>query len=85
MNTIIALGHSGFDIDKDIAKNCPDIDLVIGGHSNTFLWNGPAPSVEVPVGSYPVIVTQNSGKKVPVVQAYSFTKYLGYLKLQVSV
>lgn len=29
--------------------------------------------------SYPYMVTQKSGKKVPIVQAYAFTKYLGKL------
>lgn len=36
----IALGHSGFETDKKIAKEVPDIDLVIGGHTNTFLFTG---------------------------------------------
>jgi 5'-nucleotidase len=36
----IALGHSGFEMDKKIAANVPDIDAVIGGHTNTFLYNG---------------------------------------------
>jgi 5'-nucleotidase len=40
VNILIALGHSGFDMDKEIAKQVEDIDLVIGGHSNTFLYNG---------------------------------------------
>jgi 5'-nucleotidase len=36
----IALGHSGFEMDKKIAANVPDIDAVIGGHTNTFLYSG---------------------------------------------
>lgn len=32
VNIIIALGHSGLEKDKEIAAECPDIDLVIGGH-----------------------------------------------------
>lgn len=80
---IIALGHSGFAVDKMIATECKDIDVVIGGHDNTFLWNGPQPDLEIPLGPYPVIVQQSSGRNVPVVQAYSLTKYLGYLNLKV--
>ena len=37
--------------------------------------------IDVPLGSYPTIVTQASGKQVPVVQAYAFGKYLGYLNV----
>lgn len=77
----IALGHSGFDVDLKIAKEVPDIDLVVGGHTNTFLYNGKPPANEIPQGSYPEKVKQSSGKIVPVVQAYAFTKYLGYLEL----
>lgn len=48
-----------------------------------YLWNSPgtAPDVEVAAGLYPTIITQASGKQVPVVQAYKHTKYLGYLEL----
>ena len=57
------------------------VDIVVGGHTNTFLYTGVAPSNEEPEGPYPTLVEQNSGKKVPVVQAYAYTKYLGHLKL----
>jgi 5'-nucleotidase len=39
INKIIALGHAGFDMDKQVA-GIDGIDLVIGGHTNTFLYNG---------------------------------------------
>lgn len=100
ISIIIALGHSGLDRDKQIAAQCPEIDLVIGGHcefrnffgfrnynsailsAHTFLYSGEAPDWEKPEADYPVTVTQPSNKKVPVVQAYAFTKYLGYLELE---
>lgn len=43
VDIIIALSHSGTDTDKDksedeiLAKNVPDIDLIISGHSHTVL------------------------------------------------
>uniref|UniRef100_A0A182N6C7 Apyrase n=1 Tax=Anopheles dirus TaxID=7168 RepID=A0A182N6C7_9DIPT len=81
VHILIALGHSGLERDKEIAAKCPDVDLVIGGHSHTFLYSGPAPDVEDPAGPYPVMVKNAAGREVPVVQAYAFTKYLGYLHL----
>lgn len=39
------------------------------------------PSSEVPAGPYPFIVYSEDGRKVPVVQAYAFGKYLGHLKV----
>lgn len=82
VNKIIALGHSGFEMDKLIAQKVKGVDVVVGGHSNTFLYTGTPPSKEVPAGKYPFIVTSDDGRKVPVVQAYAFGKYLGYLKVE---
>lgn len=39
INKIIAVGHAGFEVDKKIAK-IPNVDIVVGGHSNTFLYSG---------------------------------------------
>ncbi|XP_037819391.1 protein 5NUC-like [Lucilia sericata] len=82
VNIIIALGHSGYQRDQEIAMNCPEVDLVIGGHTNTFLYNGEQPDAERIDGPYPTVVKQHSGKEVPVVQAYAYTKYLGKLHVQ---
>ncbi|XP_046406196.1 protein 5NUC-like [Ischnura elegans] len=81
VRVIIALGHSGYKTDLDIAQNVPDVDLVIGGHTNTFLYTGTPPDSEKPVDVYPKIVQQKSGRKVAVVQAFAYTKYLGYLNV----
>ncbi|AWP20469.1 putative 5'-nucleotidase-like isoform 2 [Scophthalmus maximus] len=81
VNKIIALGHSGFTMDREIAKKVRGVDVVIGGHTNTFLYTGTPPSSEVPAGPYPFMVDSDDGRQVPVVQAYAFGKYLGYLKV----
>ncbi|NP_001089463.1 5'-nucleotidase, ecto (CD73) precursor [Xenopus laevis] len=81
VNKIIALGHSGFETDKLIAQKVKGIDVVVGGHTNTFLYTGPPPSNDVPVGEYPFMVMSDDGHSVPVVQAYAFGKYLGYLNI----
>ncbi|KAJ3606694.1 hypothetical protein NHX12_026213 [Muraenolepis orangiensis] len=67
VNKIIALGHSGFTADQEIARRVRGVDVVIGGHSNTFLD--------------PSVLGSDEGRQVPVVQAYAFGKYLGYLKV----
>ncbi|XP_020298054.1 protein 5NUC-like [Pseudomyrmex gracilis] len=77
VDILIALGHSGFETDKKIAKEVEEIDLVIGGHTNIFLYRGQQPDVEMPKGFYPTEVIQKNGRKVYVVQAYAYTKYLG--------
>ncbi|KOB68363.1 Apyrase, partial [Operophtera brumata] len=83
VNIIIVLSHCGLDIDREIALNGgPFIDIIVGGHSHTLLYNDEAPihSAFVPQGPYPVIVEQ-SERKVLIVQAAAHTQYLGEIKL----
>lgn len=82
VNIIIAVGHSGYAKDKQIAREINGLDLVIGGHSHSLLWNNMSPEIETIEGPYPTYITQNTGKKIPVVQLYAFTKYLGKLHLK---
>uniref|UniRef100_A0A0B8RXZ9 Snake venom 5'-nucleotidase n=1 Tax=Philothamnus irregularis TaxID=1899461 RepID=A0A0B8RXZ9_9SAUR len=82
VNKIIALGHSGFKEDRRIAQKVKGIDVVVGGHTNTFLYKGSLPSNEVAAGNYPFMELSDDGRQVPVVQAYAFGKYLGYLNVE---
>ena len=47
INKIIAVGHAGIDMDKRIAKEVEGVDVVVGGHTNTFLYTG-FPFVSLP-------------------------------------
>lgn len=40
VNIIIGLGHSGIEVDKTIATEVDGIDMIVGGHSHTFLYTG---------------------------------------------
>ncbi|XKL64907.1 hypothetical protein PGB90_004993 [Kerria lacca] len=76
---IIGLGHSDFKKDIQIANEIEEINVIVSGHSHYLLYSQNPPSSECVMESYPYMVTQKSGKKVPIVQAYAFTKYLGKL------
>lgn len=39
INKIIALGHAGYTIDKQVAE-IAGVDIVVGGHTETFLYTG---------------------------------------------
>ena len=58
------------------------LDLIIGGHTNTFLWNGPLPHnlKFEPKGEYPSVV-DNGGNKVLVVQTNGYGRYLGDIEM----
>jgi len=77
--TIIVLSHAGYDIDQYIAaKAVPGISLIVGAHTHTLLYNGPAPDGSEVEGEYPTIVQREADNgDVLIVQAFCYTKYLG--------
>lgn len=83
VDIIVVLSHCGLNVDRIIAQNAGEnIDIIVGGHSHTFLFAGPnPPGTDKPADTYPVIETQNSGHKVLIVQASAYTKYLGDITL----
>lgn len=40
VDIIIVLSHCGLDVDRTMAAKCPLIDVIVGGHSHTFLYSG---------------------------------------------
>ncbi|XP_035669097.1 snake venom 5'-nucleotidase-like [Branchiostoma floridae] len=83
VNKIIALGHAGIFVDQEVASRVRGVDIVVGGHTNTFLYTGKPPSNEEPYGVYPIAVYPDHDPTSPVlvVQAYAFGKYLGHLRV----
>jgi len=81
VEVIIALGHSGYEIDQELARNIPLLDIVVGGHSHTFLYT-PMGEDDIPEdrieGPYPTYITSTNGKIIPVVQSKCYAKYLGH-------
>lgn len=83
IDIIVVLSHCGIEIDREIALHGgPYIDIIVGGHSHTLLYNEDPPenSAFVPQGPYPVVVEQET-RQVLIVQAAAHTQYLGEIKL----
>ncbi|MEW5298247.1 MAG: hypothetical protein WDW36_001392 [Sanguina aurantia] len=88
---IILLSHLGYSADLQAAKLIPDVDLIVGGHSHSYL----SPDGKAPVfdkdgdqrdyiwGPYPTWVQSDvqQGRKVPVVQAGWGSRYMGRIRL----
>jgi 5'-nucleotidase/UDP-sugar diphosphatase len=77
VNKIIAVTHIGYKRERDVIARIPGVDVVVGGHSHSLLSNSD-PKAE---GPYPTMVDNPDGYKVPVVQAASYSKYLGEFKV----
>ena len=80
---LIGLSHAGYSRDLKVAAEVPELNLIVGGHTNTFLYSpvDNPPSTEVPTDEYPKIVYHEDDSKTLVVQAFAFGKYLGRLDL----
>ena len=76
VNKIIVLSHIGYPVDQNLGKAVSGIDLIVGGHTHTFLGDVPGS-----VGPYPTIVKNPDGKDVPIVTAGQYGKVLGDIKV----
>ena len=70
VNKIIVLSHSGYGVDQRIAAATTGVDVIVGGHSNTFLSN----ISDRAEGPYPTVVGNTA-----IVSAYAYGKFLGEL------
>ena len=70
VDIIIVLSHSGYRVDQAVAANTTGVDIIVGGHSNTYLSN----SSDRAKGPYPTMVGNTA-----IVQAYAYGKFLGEL------
>ncbi|XP_049267420.1 snake venom 5'-nucleotidase-like [Rhipicephalus sanguineus] len=80
---IIAITHIGYLHEMEIAAQVEEVDIVVGGHTNTFLYHVQTfPGGDKIEGDYPTVVNKTSGNgQALVVQDFWFGKYLGFLQV----
>lgn len=79
-DVVMVLSHCGIEVDLKIAQHVgPKVSVIVGGHSHTVLYNGPVPGNLAAQGPYPVVVERDGGRKVLVVQAGAYSKFVGNL------
>lgn len=69
---IIVLSHSGYKVDQRVAAETTGVDVIVGGHTNTYLSN----TSDRAAGPYPTMVGNTA-----IVQAYAYGKYVGELSV----
>ena len=72
IDKIIVLSHSGYGIDLALAEQTTGVDVIVGGHSHTYLSSDDPSSS----GPYPTMVGDTA-----IVQAFAYGKYLGRLEV----
>lgn len=70
---IVALSHLGLPADRALARQVDGVDVIVGGHTHTYLGPGSA------AGPYPLVERSPSGQPVLVVTAAWGTRYIGDL------
>ncbi len=80
VNIIIVLSHLGYVPDQNLAAQVEGVDIIVGGHSHTFLSN----TSDKAKGPYPTVVESARGEPVLIVQDGSYGRYLGFLKVTFS-
>ena len=73
---IVAVTHLGLPRDRELARSVDGVDIIVGGHTHSYL--GPEPSD----GPYPVVEHSPDGSPVLVVTAGRGAKYLGALSVK---
>lgn len=75
VNKIVALTHIGYGADKTLAAAVDDIDVIVGGHTHTYLSS----KDEKAEGPYPTVVKSPNGSNVLIVTDGSWASKLGRL------
>ncbi len=81
VNKIILLSHLGYDLEKEVARTCSGLDVIVGGHSHSYLGQATGISgFASPHGPYPTVV-ESRESKVLLVSAWEWGKVLGRIKV----
>jgi 5'-nucleotidase len=92
VNKIIALTHLGYQEDLALAQAVDGLDVIIGGHSHTFIYSPTTPVTFTPPiypsygslapeGEYPTPVYMLGRNPVLVATDYQWATFLGHLKV----
>ncbi|KAG0062407.1 hypothetical protein BGZ89_010684 [Linnemannia elongata] len=73
---ILALSHNGYGPDMELAAGTHGVDLIVGGHSHSYLGD---PSNPLSQGPYPTIIKNLKGENTLIVQAFCWGRYIGHL------
>ena len=83
VNRIILQTHVGYSLDKNLAQQLTDVDVIIGGDSHTLL--GPESLIKyglTPEGEYPTQLKNKNGGLVCVAQAWQYSYVVGELNVE---
>lgn len=85
---IIGLSHTGYERDQEMAAATKNINLIIGGHSHSYLATSKPDNLSgigglpaMPQGPYPTVVQGTDGKDVYIVQSFWSGWFVGHITI----
>ncbi len=82
INKIIVLSHLGYPADVKLAQSVGGIDVIIGGHTHTFMGGPEFEALGLhPQMPYPTELSGPLGDRVLVAHSWEYNRLLGILKL----
>ncbi|ORX93721.1 Metallo-dependent phosphatase [Basidiobolus meristosporus CBS 931.73] len=79
---IVCVSHNGYLDDVDLARRTRGIDLIVGGHSHTFLSSTRNdPNYASALGPYTTNVKNLDNENTYIVQAWAWGRYVGHVDL----
>ena len=92
IDKVVGLTHIGYEDDIALAQVITGLDVIVGGHSHTFLYTPTTPlrvapgtgGLDTPAGPYPTVVTAPDGNTVLIVHDFQWGRYLGNLNVTFS-
>ncbi len=78
VDVVVLLSHLGMPLDIELAGMVKGADIIVGGHSHTYLGK------DSPDGAYPTVINSADDKPVLMVTTNGLARYLGKLTVKVS-
>ncbi|MBS1713657.1 MAG: 5'-nucleotidase C-terminal domain-containing protein [Armatimonadetes bacterium] len=79
IDKIVLVSHCGYGLEKQVATKLRGVDMVVGGHTHTFLGDTKLPGDLRSGGPYPTVVKGADGATVLVVQSWEWGKVVGHI------
>jgi 5'-nucleotidase/UDP-sugar diphosphatase len=92
VDKIIALTHLGYNEDIALAQTVDGLDVIVGGHSHTFVYTPTLPvsftppsypktGTLTPAGPYPTLVNAPNGDPVLITTEYCWATFFGLIRV----
>ena len=85
---IVGLSHTGYGPDQELAAATKGINLIIGGHTHSYLATGTPDDTSAsravpgtPQGAYPTVVQGTDGKDVFITQSFWSGWFVGHITI----